>query len=263
VSSSRRFGARIFGGWRRGIVGFAVLVLGLDLVSRSGLVHEYYFPPASQVMRSSIELLSNTVFLGHVGNTVYVSLVGLALTCVIGIPLGMVLGASDLAYRASISLVEIVRPVPAVALIPIAILALGTGSAMKISLVVIGGIWPVLFNTIYGMRSVDVVAKETARAYGCSELQVLRRVAFPSALPMILTGVRIAAALALVLAISAEMLSGAQRGIGVWLLLSGQTGVAPSVVYGGTLLAGLLGWGSNALIAGAQFRLLPWTRDIA
>src|SRR5690554_3326657 len=74
-------------GWRRGLVGFAVLVLALDLLSRSGIVHQYYFPPASQVARASVRLLGDTGFLGHVVDTVRVSAIGLGVTCAIGVPL--------------------------------------------------------------------------------------------------------------------------------------------------------------------------------
>jgi len=163
-------------GWRAGLTGFVLLVGALDLVSRSGLVHQYYFPPASEVLRTSLELLVDPSFLGHVANTAYVSLVGLGLICLLAIPTGMLLGSSDLAYRASSGLIEFVRPIPAVALIPVAVLALGTGNSMKIAMVVAGAVWPVLFNTVYGMHNVDPVARDTARSFGCSELQILRRV---------------------------------------------------------------------------------------
>jgi NitT/TauT family transport system permease protein len=245
----------------QGLAGFGLLLLMLELLSRSGLVHEYYFPPATKVLARTVSLFGDAEFLGHVLATAYATFAGLALAIVVAVPLGVLLGSSRRAYAAAIALIEVVRPVPSVALIPVVILAMGTGLGMKVVLIFIGALWPILFNTIYGIRNVDPVAKDTARAFGCSPLATLARVSLPSASPFAYTGIRIGAAIALILAISAEMLSGAQEGIGVWLLLARETGADPELVFAGTFVAGLVGWLMNTALDGGERRLFRWTRS--
>jgi NitT/TauT family transport system permease protein len=245
----------------QGLAGFGLLLVALELLSRSGLVHEYYFPPATKVLVRTVSLFGDTEFLGHVLATTYATFAGLALAIAVALPLGVLLGSSRRAYEASIALIEVIRPVPSVALIPVVILAMGTGLGMKVVLIFLGALWPILFNTIYGIRNVDPVAKDTARAFGCTSFAVLRRVSLPSASPFAYTGIRIGAAIALILAISSEMLSGAQDGIGVWLLLARETGADPELVFAGTFVAGLLGWLMNTALDGGERRLFRWTRS--
>ncbi len=245
----------------QGLAGFGLLLLALELLSRSGLVHEYYFPPATKVLVRTVSLLGDGEFLGHVLATTYATFAGLALAVAVAVPLGVLLGSSRRAYAGAIALIEVIRPVPSVALIPVVILAMGTGLGMKVVLIFLGALWPILFNTIYGIRNVDPVAKDTARAFGCTPLAVLTRVSLPSASPFAYTGIRIGAAIALILAISAEMLSGAQDGIGVWLLLARETGADPELVFAGTFVAGLLGWLLNTALDGGERRLFRWARS--
>src|SRR5690606_26463328 len=104
--------------------------------------------------------------------------------------------------------------IPSVALIPLAILILGQGTDMKVALVIYASVWPILFNTIYGVRDVDPVAKETARTFRLNRFGVLTRVSLPWAAPFAATGIRISAAIALIVTISAELLAGSASGIG-------------------------------------------------
>lgn len=242
----------------RPLVGFAVIALAIDLFSRSGVVSEYYFPRVTTIAGGVAELLTEPVFLGHVWATLWVSMLGIAVVFAIGCPLGVLLGASARVYRMTRALVEFLRPIPAVALIPVAIIAFGTGSQMKVAMIIAGAIWPILFNTMYGVWSADPVALDTARAYGNGPLRVLFRVAVPSAMPMIWTGVRISATIALILTISAEMLAGSERGIGAWLVQAGSVSADPYRVFAGTLLCGVLGWFLNRGLVLVQVRAMPW-----
>lgn len=242
----------------RGLAGFGVLFLVLEALTRAELVDPRYLPPASTVLVTTGIIVFDPSFLGAVAGTLSGWALGMLVAIAIAVPLGVALGTSRRSYLASITAVEFLRPIPSVALIPLAILLLGRGLEMKALLVCYASIWPILFNTIYGMRAVDPIARDTARAFGYGPLGVLRRVSLPSAAPFIYTGTRIAAAIALILAISTELIAGGSDGIGTWMLVRSQTGTDREFVYAGTIFAGILGLVINALMVSGERRLFRW-----
>ena len=120
----------------------------------------------------------------------------------VAVPAGLVLGSVPGVRAATRAMVEFLRPIPSVALIPLVALILGPGLRMNVTLIVYAAIWPVLFNTIYGLDDVDPVARETLRAFGFGRLGVIRRVNLPSASPFIATGIRLASSIAIILSIA-------------------------------------------------------------
>ena len=242
----------------RGAAGLALLFALAELVTRLELVDPTYLPPASTVLVATARILVDPDFLGHVGATLAAWGIGLAVAGAIAVPLGVVLGSSWRGYLASTAAIEFLRPIPSVALIPLAILLLGRGLDMKVLLVAYASVWPILFNTIYGVREVDPVARDTGRIFGLGRLAVLWRISLPAASPFIATGVRVSAAIALILAISAELIAGGRTGIGVWMLANSQTGVPRELLYAGIVVAGLLGLALNAVLAGGERRLFAW-----
>lgn len=242
----------------RGLAGFLVLFVVAELVSRSGIVPPTYLPPTSLVLLRVVELLVDPAFLGEVLATLYAWGVGLALCATVAVTLGVVLGSSSALYSGSRAVIEFLRPIPSVALIPVAMLVLGNDAEMKIALIIFSASWPVLFNTIYGMHDVDPVAKLTARSFGRGRVSTLLTVSLPAASPFIFTGIRIAASVALIVAVSAELLAGASSGLGRWMLDAGSTGNRPDLVYAATIIAGLLGLAINAALALVERRFLAW-----
>lgn len=210
------------------------------------------------MLAATASLLVNPVFLGDIGATVLAWAAGLGIATVVGVGLGLVLGSFRLANEAASAAIEFLRPIPSVALIPVAILVFGQDADMKIALVVYASIWPILFNTIYGVRDVDPIAKETARTFRLSRVAVLTRVSLPSAAPFAFTGIRISAAIALIVAISAELLAGSADGIGAFILRTSSGGGDTALVFGGTIVAGLLGVLVNLLLVGAERLLFRW-----
>lgn len=235
---------------------FAAFVV-FEALTRADLVNPTYLPPASSVLLSTVGLLVDPQFLRVVGETVLAWAVGLGLAIAIAVPLGMMLGSFNSVYRASRTLVEFLRPIPSVALIPLALLLFGQGLQMKLSLIVYASVWPLLFNTIYGIHSVDPIARDTARVFGFGPAGRLIRVSLPSATPFIWTGIRISAAIALILAISAELLAGGAGGIGGYILNVQQAGLQ-RLVYAGTIVAGLLGIVMNWALVRGERRFLAW-----
>jgi NitT/TauT family transport system permease protein len=248
--------------YARGLAGGVVLFLLLEGLTRAELVSPSYLPPASAVLATTGGLLVDAEFLGQVAGTIQAWAIGLGIAMAIAIPLGVALGSSQRTYLASITTIEFLRPIPSVALIPLAILLLGRDLDMKASLVAYASVWSILFNTVYGMREVDPVAKDTARVFGYGRLAVLWKVSLPSAAPFIYTGIRIAAAIALILAISTELIAGGSDGIGTWMLAMSQTGVDRTYLYAGIVVAGLLGLAINGVLVALEGRLFGWHQRV-
>lgn len=217
-----------------------LLVFGLaELVSRTGLVSQQDIPPASRIVGEFVARLGTSEFWAQTGNTLLGWAVGLALASVGGIALGVVLGSSVYIRTALRPTVEFLRPVPSVALIPLAILVWGQDHGSKVFLVVVGALWPIVIQAMYGVSQVDDVARDTARSYGLDRRERLRYLILPSALPFIATGLRIASATALIVAVTAEVVVG-NAGLGNGIALA-QAGGNTVYMYALILATGLLG----------------------
>ena len=130
-------------------------------------------------------------------------------------------------------LIEFMRPIPSVALIPLGILLWGQGFTMKVILVAYATAWPILYNTIYGVHDVDPIAVQTARAFGLKRGAILRHIDLPSAAPFIFTGIRISASIGLIVVVGCELLASAESGIGSFILfVSSSGGQMDSVLAG-------------------------------
>lgn len=243
--------------WVRGLIGFAVLFSLLEAFTRAEVVDPRFLPPASVVLLRVVQLLSDPEFLGHVLATLQAWAAGLVLAIVVAVPAGVVLGSFNMAYAASRAIVEFLRPIPSVSLIPLAILLFGQGTVMKVSLIVYACTWPILFNTIYGMHDVDPVAKDSARSFGFGTVSILARISLPSAAPFIYTGIRIAAAVALIVAFSAEFIAGGRSGLGTWMLAA-RSGLRPDLTLAGVVVAGIMGWAINWSMVELERRVFGW-----
>lgn len=137
-----------------------------EAVSRAGIVRRSYLPPASEVLARAAELAGDAAFLDGIGATLRAWALGLGLACVIAVPLGLLLGSVPLVDSAVRAIVEVLRPLPSVALIPLVSLLLGSGTGTEVALIAYACVWPILFNTVYGLGETDPLAKETLRAFG-------------------------------------------------------------------------------------------------
>jgi ABC-type nitrate/sulfonate/bicarbonate transport system permease component len=159
-------------------------------------------------------------------------------------------------YRALRGVIEFLRPIPSVALIPLAVLIWGSGLESKVFLAAFAATWPLLMQTLYGVQDVDPVATDTARSFGFSRPQRLVHVTLPSAVPYIATGVRISAAVALILAVTAELVIGSP-GLGREINIARQS-EAVDDMYALIAVTGLLGWGVNVVFSRVERRVLHW-----
>ena len=242
--------------WALPWVGICGVLAAFELASRTGVVSTRNFPPVSQMFAALGDLVVTTEFWDLVWLTLQGWGLGLGIAAVVSIPLGILLGASRPLYRALRGVIEFLRPIPSVALIPLAVLVYGTGLDGKVFLAAFAATWPLLLQTIYGVQDVDPVATDTARSYGFSWPQRLLRVTLPSAVPYIATGIRISSSVALILAVTAEIVIGAP-GLGREVNLARQGG-AFDLMYALIIATGLLGWGLNVLFIRVERRALHW-----
>jgi ABC-type nitrate/sulfonate/bicarbonate transport system permease component len=187
-------------------------------------------------------------------------LAGYALGVAAGIGLGLVIGASRLVSELVDPIVQFFRALPAPVLVPFAILVLGVGDEMKVALIAVAVMWPVLLNTVDGVRGADPLLLDTARAHQIPAGARLLHVILPWALPSIFAGLRTSLAIALALMIISEMVA-STNGIGYTVLEAQRTFAIPEM-WAGLLVVGLLG--NLATIAFTRFerRALRWHRGL-
>jgi ABC-type nitrate/sulfonate/bicarbonate transport system permease component len=227
-----------------------------ELLTRGEVISPRYFPPPSEMFASLFDELGTSSFWSAVGNTLLGWALGLGIAMLIAIPAGIVIGSSRLLYRSLRGVIEFLRPIPSVALIPLAILIYGSGLESKVFLAAFASTWPLLMQTLYGVQDTDPVATDTARSFGFGRTSRLLRVTLPSAVPYIATGVRISAAVSLILCVTAELIIGA-AGLGREINLARQGG-AVDVMYALIVATGLLGWAMNASFTRVERRVLHW-----
>lgn len=234
----------------------ALVLIGLELVSRAELIPSRYFPPVSEMFAALLGELGTGAFWLAVGDTLQGWALGLGLAAVLAVPLGILAGSSFLLYRSLRTVIEFLRPIPSVALIPLAILVYGTGLESKVFLATFAAFWPLLMQTLYGVQDVEPVATDTARAFNFSRSARLLVVTLPSAAPYVATGLRISSSVALILCVTAELVIGAP-GLGQAINVA-RSGGAVDLMYALIAVSGILGWVLNGGFAWLERRTLRW-----
>ncbi|MFI5967406.1 ABC transporter permease [Streptomyces asoensis] len=237
----------------------AFLALG-EAVPRLGLVEEAYFPPTSRIAGALGDELADPAFWTALGDTLTGWALGLAIAVGAGIVAGLVISVVPHLREATASTIEFLRPIPSVALIPLAVLLYGTGLRSVLLLVVYASFWQILIQVLYGVQDVDPVAEETARSYGLGTWARVRHVLWPTALPYVLTGVRLAASVALILVVTAELVIGAP-GLGARIAVA-QTSQAVPGMYALIVVTGVLGLLINVGARTVERRALAWHQSV-
>ena len=188
-----------------GTLAFFALV---ELAVRTGVVMETALPRPTAIAGALYDLVQSGAFWSAVGNTLKAWALGLGLAVAIAIPVGIIVGTSHRLYRSVRLVVDFVRPIPSIALLPLFILLFGIDLSLETYIVALGAFFPLFFQTMYGVQDVDPVARDTASAYGLNRAMRFVFVSLPGATPYIATGLRISASIALLLAVGTEMVVG-------------------------------------------------------
>jgi sulfonate transport system permease protein len=212
-------------------------------------VISYQFLPAPSVVARAADRLAASGELGRAtGHTVVATLLGWLLAGAVGIVLGVALASSRRLWKSSMATVEVLRSLPAIAFVPVAILIFGFSLKMELVVIVYVSQWPVLINTIDGVRNVTPAHRDVARVLRLSRLERIRKIVLPSAAPHIVVGLQLGLGLALALAIVAEML-GNPTGIG-YELGAQLSKLQPGNMFAYVIVTGLLGICLNAVFLG-------------
>jgi ABC-type nitrate/sulfonate/bicarbonate transport system permease component len=243
-----------------GSSGALALLAVWELVSRTGLVDARYLPPPSAVLLQLFTSLGAAGFWIDVGRTMTNWAVGLTMAIAAGCTLGLLIGSSSFLRRFTHSTIEFLRPIPSVALIPLAVLLFGTRMGSALMLIVYASFWQVLLQVLYGVADVDAIADEAARSYGLGRAARMRHVVWPTVLPYLMTGIRLAASVALILAITAELVIGTP-GLGKQIALA-ESGGAATEMYALIVAAGLIGVIINFGMRALERHLLAWHTSV-
>ena len=244
----------------RAITGLLVFMLFLEVLPRVGVVDSQFVPPFSEMMRALLDELSNPDFWTALSNTMRGWAIGFSISMVAAVACGILIGSNHFLREFTASTIEFLRPIPSVALIPLAVLLFGTDMRATLVLVVYAAFWQVLVQVLYGVQDVDPVAAQTAKVYRFRPQTFVRTVVWPTALPYIMTGFRLAAIVALVLEMTGELIIGTP-GIGLRIATAQSAGAVPSM-YALVIVTGLLGVGMNFAARLIQERTLRWHPSI-
>lgn len=240
----------------RAVVGLLALALIVQLLSWWG-PQEWRIPGLADIVDGAGRIVFTPQFLPAILSTLLAIVASTGIGFVGALVFGTAFGLSPFAFRAFGLPFEILRSLPSVAFIPLAILALGQGVPMVIA-VGAGCWWPMLYNTIYGVRQVDPVAIDAARIMGTSRFGIIRRVVIPSMFPFVLAGLRTSAPVALIIVITAEYLVSAGAGLGGLLIAATSTGDI-GVLWAVAIIAGLFGIAIGGVVELIYRLACPWS----
>lgn len=233
-----------------------VVLLLWEAASRAGWTSPHLLPPPSRVFVDIYELIATKELFGALGASMVRVISGFLIAVFLGVTLGILMARFRMAEDFIDPLVELVRPISPLAILPLAILWFGIGDASKIFLIALSCSFPVLLNTYAGVKSIDVALVRAARSLGASQSEVIRRIILPGSLPTILTGIRISWGIALIVIIASEMV-GAVNGLG-FMVLDAQQTFKVERVFSGIFVIGAIGYVTDRLLRWLRKAMTPW-----
>jgi NitT/TauT family transport system permease protein len=244
--------------WIRGgqVALLLVILTGLEFLVKSGIVGDLYLAPTSRIAAELALLLKNPDFYGHIATTLMEFLIGMAASVILGIAIGLLVGRSEMLENFTRPYLSGLMAVPKVAIIPLLTIWLGIGLLNKATLVFIFAFFPIVYNTMTGVKQVPENYLKVARVFRATPVQLVAKVILPSAIPTIFAGIRVAAATGLVGAIFGEMMA-SKAGLGNLLTTAAQlynTGQLFAIIVITTLLSVLIIQGVDLIEKGVFLR---------
>lgn len=215
-----------------------------------------YFPPLSEILDKFVEVWLFDGIRTEILPSLQRLVVAFGIACFAGVGLGLLLGVMTRVDDAVRPIIEFLRATPGVAILPVMILLLGLDDSMKIAIIALVATWPILLNTVDGVRSVEPVLHQVAAGYRIRLADRIRFLILPAASPQIFAGARTALAISVVAMVIAEMV-GTPGGIGYYIL-DAQRGFKITSMWAGIIALGILGYLLNKLFALLERRALAW-----
>lgn len=239
----------------RSILLFALLAIW-EAVPRLGLTDPAFLPPFSDVVSAGWQLAQTGELYDDVGASVLRALTGFLISVALIVPLGLAIGWYGRLGDLLRQMIEVCRNTAPLALLPVFILLLGIGELSKVTMVIYSCAWPLLLNTVAGVKQVDPLLIKSARTMGATPRQLFRKVILPAALPTIFVGIRLASASAMLVLVASEMV-GAKAGLGYLIIYSQYSFLIPQM-YFGILAITIIGLVFNALLEALERHLMRW-----
>lgn len=223
------------------------LAIGLwELLIATGVIDFDYMPPPSEIFGSAQELATSGELGDAVAHTLQVTLIASGIALAVGVIVGAAIGLIKPVRTYTQGTIDVLRTIPTVALMPVALLVWGTGAKSEIIVAAFAAVWPITLNTAAGVGRVHPIKRDVARTFRLSRSETLRKIVFPVATPAILVGARLSVVTALVVSIVAEMLINPE-GIGYGLVFS-QQALQPDAMWAYAVVAGIMGYLLNVLL---------------
>jgi NitT/TauT family transport system permease protein len=242
--------------WITSWIAVATLLAFWQIAPSAGWVDRTFLPPLSTVLDAWWRLASSGELWIDVHASLQRLLSGFGMALLIGVPLGLLIGWYKIAAELLSPVLAIFLNTAAIALLPVFTLILGIGETSKVAIILYASIWPILYNTISGVRNVDPLLIKSARSLGLSHLRLFQKVILPASVPTIFTGVRLGGAASILVLVTTEMV-GAKAGLG-YLILNSQYNFQIPQMYAGILTVSAIGVAFNYLLLSLERRFSTW-----
>jgi ABC-type nitrate/sulfonate/bicarbonate transport system permease component len=260
TSARELVATRLKGGPRRETWLAALIVVGIlaawEGLARAGRLSALFFPAPSAIALTLIRLLTGGELAIHLGATLSRLLLGFALGALPGLLLGLVMGWSARLRAIVDPFVAAAHPIPKIAILPLVMIVLGIGESSRVAVIAITAFFPMLINTVAGVRQIPPIYFEVARNYGAGRRRTLVRVILPGSLPLVLAGARLALNVSLLLTITVELVT-AREGLGELIWFAWET-LRTEQLYASLVVIATLGIAFNLFIQFLLARLVPW-----
>ena len=240
------------------LLGPLVLILIWDLVVRMGLIKPILLPPPLDALTTLVTGMFSDALLPHFLVTVERTLLAFSIAAVVGMPLGVVLGSNDKAYRSVEFVIDFFRSTPSSALIPLFLLIFGISDVNKVAIATFGAFLIVVFNSAYGVINARKQRVAAAKVMGATRWQIFKDVLIWESLQPTFVGLRSAVSMALVIVVVAEMFIGSESGLG-HKIIDAQQVMNVKMMYAAILAAGILGYLLNILFLVLERRIVHWS----
>jgi ABC-type nitrate/sulfonate/bicarbonate transport system permease component len=235
------------------------LLLLWELAAQAGFIDVRFFPAPSKIFQTMIELIMSGELMIHLYASMYRLVWGMLIGAIPALVIGIGMGLNRTMNAIVDPLVQATYPIPKSAILPLVLLIFGLGEASKIAMVAIGVFYPIVINTVAGVREIPKIYFDVGANFKADRWQVFRTIAIPGALPLIMTGMKLGVGLGLILISIAEMI-GAKSGLGfmmwnAWEILSVET------MYVGLIVIAMLGVAFSLILNEIERKLVPWKQQ--
>jgi ABC-type nitrate/sulfonate/bicarbonate transport system permease component len=214
----------------------------------------------SQLGKMMVDTMAGKSLMGHVWASTQRILIGFSLASIVAVPLGLMMALNRYVNAFVRPVFDLLKPMPPIAWISIAILWFGIGEESKVFIIVVGTFVPCLLNAFNGVRLIEPQLYDVVRMLGGNRRDEIIQVCFPAAFPAIFAGLQISLSIAWTCVLAAELVS-SRSGLG-FIIIQGMTLSRPAQIIGGMLLIAVVAWGMSLLVSGLEKFLCPWKREV-